>query len=124
MQMEQITLLALAVNAALCASVPASVKQKAPILWAVLDAIALNVGHASNGVEKAKPWQTGVAAAVVGAVLSIAASAKSPVEAPKAPQAMLLPSIAAPAVVEAATASSTTVAEDATVASDATAVAQ
>jgi hypothetical protein len=63
----------LVINSAACALVPIEVKKKAPILWAVLDAIALNVKHATNRLDNSKPWQQGLAAAIVGAVLSTVA---------------------------------------------------
>ena len=69
---ETVTLLAIAVNAAVCAGVPQSVKDKSPALWAILDAIAINVKSAKNASSKEQPWQVGLAAAVIGAVLTIA----------------------------------------------------
>lgn len=69
---ELIVLVLLTANAAICAAVPASVKAKMPVLWAVLDALAANIGHATNKDASGKPWQVGVFAAVVGAVLSVA----------------------------------------------------
>lgn len=71
LSLESVVLLLLAVNAAVCASVPQSVKDKAPTLWAILDAVAVNVGHAKNDAAKQKPWQFGVATAVLSAVLTI-----------------------------------------------------
>lgn len=68
---ELIVLVLLTTNAAICAAVPASVKAKMPVLWAVLDALAANIGHATNKDASSKPWQVGVFAAVVGAVLSV-----------------------------------------------------
>lgn len=69
---ETVTLLVLAINAAVCAGVPQSVKDRAPALWAILDAIAINVKSAKNASSKEQPWQVGLAAAVVGAVITIA----------------------------------------------------
>lgn len=63
-----------AINAAVCALVPNSIKANAPLLWAILDALAVNVKHASNGgTEPSKPWQQAVAAVIVGAILGTAA---------------------------------------------------
>lgn len=114
MSTEQIVLLVLAVNGAICAAVPADVKAKLPKLWAFLDAVALNVGHAANGTDKSKPWQAGVAAAVLGAALSIAAAPSKPVEPRNEAQPMLVTSAAVPAVVEPAAVSPATAATDAT----------
>lgn len=77
---ELIVLVLLTTNAAICAAVPASVKAKMPVLWAVLDALAANIGHATNKDASGKPWQVGVFAAVLGAVLSVAglSTVKSP----------------------------------------------
>lgn len=69
MTVEQIALVALAINAAVCASVPVETKRKLPLLWGVLDALAANVGHATNRLDAGKPWQKGIAAAVLAAVL-------------------------------------------------------
>ena len=124
MTVDQIALLLLAVNAAVCASVPAKIKAKAPMLWSILDAVALNVGHAANGTNKTTPYQAGIAAAVIGAVLSVVAAPRMPAELRNGPEPMLLPSASVPAVVEPAAVSPATVAEEATVATDATAVAQ
>lgn len=114
MSAEQIVLVVLAVNGAVCAAVPADVKAKFPKLWAFLDAVALNVGHAANGTAKTTPYQAGIAAAVLGAALSIAAGASKPVEPRNEAQPMLLPSAAVPAVVEPAAVSPATAATDAT----------
>lgn len=67
---EAIAAMLLAINAAACALVPVEVKQKAPMLWAVLDALAVNVKHATNRLDNSKPWQQALAAAVVSAILS------------------------------------------------------
>lgn len=67
---EAIAALLLTINAAACALVPVEVKKKAPKLWAVLDALAINVKHATNRLDNGKPWQQGLAAAIVGAILS------------------------------------------------------
>jgi len=68
---EAVVAALLTINAAACALVPVEVKKKAPMLWAVLDAIALNVKHATNRLDNGKPWQQGLAAAIVGAILSM-----------------------------------------------------
>lgn len=120
MSTEQIALVVLAVNAAICASVPVETKKKAPMLWGVLDALAANVGHATNRLDSGKAWQKGIAAAVLAAVLgsfgmTIAATVPSVPLAPSAePVPMLLPSIAAPAVVEPAAVSPSEAASSAT----------
>lgn len=69
MNTDQIVLVVLAVNAAVCAAVPVEIKRKAPALWGLLDALAANVGHATNRLDTSKKWQKGVAAAVLGYVL-------------------------------------------------------
>ena len=52
LSLESVVLLLLAVNAAVCAGVPQSVKDKAPMLWAVLDAVAINaIAICSNEVN-------------------------------------------------------------------------
>lgn len=86
LSLESVVLLLLAVNAAVCAGVPQSIKDKAPVLWAVLDAVAVNVGHAKNDQAKQKPWQFGVATAVISAVLTIvgAQAASAPQSKPAA----------------------------------------
>jgi len=71
LSLESVVLLLLAVNAAVCAGVPQSVKDKAPMLWAVLDAVAINVRHAKNASAKEQPWQIGLTTAVLSAVLTI-----------------------------------------------------
>lgn len=71
LSLESVVLLLLAVNAAVCAGVPQVVKDKAPVLWAVLDAVAINVKHAKNAASKEQPWQLGVTTAVLSAVLTI-----------------------------------------------------
>lgn len=71
LSLESFVLLLLAVNAAVCAGVPQSVKDKAPALWAVLDAVAINVKHAKNANAKEQPWQLGLTTAVISAVLTI-----------------------------------------------------
>lgn len=120
MTVEQIALVALAVNAAVCAAVPVEVKKKAPMLWAVLDALAANVGHATNRLDSSAKWQKAVAAAVLCAILGSAGmtiAAKqpsSPQETSAAPMPMLLPSVAAPAVVEPAAVSPSEAASSAT----------
>lgn len=97
MTVDQIVLVVLAVNAAVCASVPVEVKKKAPGVWGLLDALAANVGHATNRLDSSKPWQKGVAAAVLGYVLGsfglqVAATApSSPAEASKVLQAVDVP---------------------------------
>lgn len=124
MTVDQIMLVVLAVNAAVCASVPVEVKKKAPAVWGLLDALAANVGHATNRLDSSKPWQKGVAAAVLGYVLGsfglqVAATAPSShVEASKVAQAVDVPSAAdAPVVAPSAVSPSEA-------ASSATAVAQ
>lgn len=100
MTVDQIVLVVLAVNAAVCASVPVEVKKKAPAVWGLLDALAANVGHATNRLDSSRPWQKGVAAAVLGYVLGsfglqVAAPApSSPAEASKVAQAVDVPSAA------------------------------
>lgn len=71
LSLESVVLLLLAVNSAACAGVPQEIKDKAPALWAVLDAIAVNVRHARNSDAKEQPWQSGLAVAVVSFVLTI-----------------------------------------------------
>lgn len=68
---EAVAATLLAINAAACALVPVEIKQKAPILWAVLDALAINVKHATNRLDSNKPWQQALAAAVISAILSM-----------------------------------------------------
>lgn len=85
---ELIVLVLLTANAAICAAVPASVKAKMPVLWAVLDAVAANIGHAKNKDADSKPWQMGVFAAVVGAVVSVAGL--SCVKQPESPAVIVL----------------------------------
>lgn len=67
---EAVVAALLTINAAACALVPVEVKKKAPVLWAVLDALAINVKHATNRLDNGKPWQQALAAAVVSAILS------------------------------------------------------
>lgn len=120
MSIEQIALVLLAVNAAVCASVPAEVKFKAPVLWGILDALAANVGHATNRLDVSKPWQKGIAAAVLAAVLasfgaSVAGPAPSvPVDPLKLAQPVIVPSVAVPAVLEPAAVSPSEAASSAT----------
>ena len=71
LSLESVVLLLLAVNAAVCAGVPQSVKDKTPGLWAFLDAVAINVKNAKNASAKEQPWQIGVTTAVFSAVLTI-----------------------------------------------------
>lgn len=71
LSLESVVLSLLAVNAAVCAGVPQSIKDKAPTLWAVLDAVAINVRHAKNASAKEQPWQLGLTTAVLSAVLTI-----------------------------------------------------
>ncbi len=89
---ETVTLFILAVNAAVCAGVPQSFKDRSPALWAVLDAIAINVKSAKNASSKEQPWQAGLAAAVVGFVLTIA-GASVVVEPVPAKHAVLWPPV-------------------------------
>lgn len=120
MTTEQIALVLLAVNAAVCASVPVEQKRKLPVLWGILDALAANVGHATNRLDAGKPWQKGIAAAVLAAVLgsfglTIATPApSSPVDASKVAQAEIVPSAAVPAVVAPAAVSPSEAASSAT----------
>ena len=106
MTVEQVALVILAVNAAVCASVPVEVKRKAPTIWGLLDALAANVGHATNRLDSSKPWQKGIAAAILGAILgsfglTIATNAPdSPQETRLSPAATAMPSAAHFAVVE------------------------
>ena len=88
---ESVVAALLTINAAACALVPVEVKQKAPVLWAILDAIALNVRHATNRLDNSKPWQQGIAAAVVGAILSTVAFSSSVPEQPAAPAPAVSP---------------------------------
>ena len=105
MTVDQVMFVVLAVNAAVCASVPVELKKKAPGVWGVLDALAANVGHATNRLDASKPWQKGVAAAMLGYVLGsfglqVASTApSSPVEPAKSAQAVVMPSAASLAVV-------------------------
>jgi hypothetical protein len=88
---ESVVAALLTINAAACALVPVEVKQKAPLLWAVLDALAFNVKHATNRLDSSKPWQQGLAAAVVGAVLSTVAFTATVPEQPAAPAPVVAP---------------------------------
>jgi len=120
MTTEQIALVLLAVNAAVCASVPVEQKRKLPVLWGILDALAANVGHATNRLDAGKPWQKGIAAAVLAAVLgsfglTIATPApSSPEDASKVAQAEIVPFAALPAVVTPAAVSPSEAASSAT----------
>jgi hypothetical protein len=66
---EAVVLALLTLNAAVCALVPRSIKDKSPQFWGVLDAIAANVHHASNQGQVSQPWQGGVAVAITAFVL-------------------------------------------------------
>lgn len=88
---EAVVAALLTINAAACALVPVEVKKKAPLLWAVLDALAVNVGHATNRLDTGKPWQQGLAAVVVGAVLSAVAFTSAAPEQPAAPAPVVAP---------------------------------
>lgn len=66
---EAIVLALLALNSAACAAVPRDIKDKAPKLWAVLDAFAANVHHAKNEGQSSQPWQVAVTSAVLAFVL-------------------------------------------------------
>jgi hypothetical protein len=80
---ETVALFIMTINAAVCAGVPQSVKDKSPAVWAILDAMAVNVGSAKNASSKQQPWQLGVAVAVISAVLTIVgASVVAPQPAP------------------------------------------
>jgi len=120
MSAEQVALVVLAVNAAVCASVPVEQKRKLPLLWSVLDALAANVGHATNRLDAGKPWQKGIAAAVLAAVLgsfglTIATPApSSPVEPSKVVEAEVVQVAVAPAVVAPAAVSPSEAASSAT----------
>jgi hypothetical protein len=69
---EFVVLILLVTNAVVCASVPQSVKDKVPLLFEVLDAIAVNIGHAKNEGSKAKPWHLGVTTSLVAALFGYA----------------------------------------------------
>lgn len=120
MTTEQVALVLLAVNAAVCASVPVEVKKQLPVLWGILDALAANVGHATNRLDAGKPWQKGIAAAVLAAVLwsfglTIATQVpSSPVQPSSQPMPFVMPSAASLAVVEPATVSPSEAASSAT----------
>lgn len=120
MTTEQIALVVLAVNAAVCASVPVEVKKQLPVLWGILDALAANVGHATNRLDAGKPWQKGIAAAVLAAVLgsfglTIATQAPSSLVQPSLqPMPVVMPSAASLAVVEPAAVSPSEAASSAT----------
>lgn len=98
MSVEAIILLAVAVNAAVCASVPPEVKAKSPRLWAVLDALALNVRHATNRLQNGATWQQVVAAGVVGVAVAVAGMSHPSQPAPEpVPQTVELAAVVLPA---------------------------
>ena len=72
MHIETVVAVVLTANAALCALVPVEVKARQPLLWKVLDALALNVKHATNRLHDGARWQQVVSAVVVGAVCALA----------------------------------------------------
>jgi hypothetical protein len=84
MTVEAVVLLVVAVNAAVCAAVPAEVKAKSPRLWAMLDALALNVRHATNRLQNGATWQQAVSAAVVGVAVAVATTSGGHAPAPEA----------------------------------------
>jgi len=73
MSAESVLLLAVTVNALVCAAVPIETKAKAPALWKVLDALAFNVGHAVNRLDSQAGWQKVLAAMLAGAVATVVA---------------------------------------------------
>jgi len=87
--LDLIVLVLLVANASFCAAVPQSVKDKAPLLFAVLDALAVNIGHAKNEGAQAKGWQTLLTTALVGAVLTLAGYKALPAEVAVAPQTVV-----------------------------------
>ena len=117
MSVESVLLLAVTVNALVCASVPVEVKAKAPGLWKVLDALAFNVGHAVNRLDSQAGWQKVLAAMLAGAVATVVAVPQpqqpaQPQPEAEAPAAVLpadsTPCAAPAAVTPAADASSST----------------
>jgi len=72
MHTETVVAVVLTANAALCALVPVEVKARQPLLWKVLDALALNVKHATNRLDEGAKWQQVVSALVIGAVCALA----------------------------------------------------
>ena len=94
---EAVVAALLTINAAACALVPVEVKKKAPLLWAVLDALAVNVGHATNRLDTGRPWQQGLAAVVVGAILSAVAFTSAAPGQPTAPVVAPWPPVGAEA---------------------------
>ncbi len=87
--LDLIVLVLLVANASFCAAVPQSVKDKAPLLFAVLDALAVNIGHAKNEGAQAKGWQALLTTALVGAVLTLAGYKALPAEVAIAPQTVV-----------------------------------